>query len=205
MLALVAVGVLLVSVVRPPERRTGLHAVRGHRVFGVSRHRAQGITVALDDRRFTARRTGQGWDLDGRPAGARSEEALSDLLSGLVDLRAVDVFRPRDTASYGLDRPRATIELETGRGVRRLVIGDLNAAGSAFYARREGDPRVLQIGTLVLAGVERVFFTRDGAGQPRGASTAGDGILGLARAARAPAEIAELLDQEEGLVAVGPA
>ena len=48
------------------------------------------------------------------------------------------------------------------RGVRRLVIGDLNAAGGALYARREGDPRVLEVGSALLSDLERVFFNRDG-------------------------------------------
>src|SRR5689334_23917245 len=50
--------------------------------------------------------------------------ALDDLVETLVGLRAVDSFRGRDGASYGLDRPRVTIEVATARGVRRLVIGD---------------------------------------------------------------------------------
>src|SRR5439155_1030631 len=84
------------------------------------------------------------------------------VIETVVGLRAVDSFRSRDSASYGLERPHAAIEVVTARGVRRLVIGDLNAAGSAFYARRAGDPRVLQVGSGLLSDLERVFFNRDG-------------------------------------------
>ncbi len=158
---LAALGVVLVLLVRAPVRRTGPESVRGHRVFGVSARAVRGIDAVVEDRRFSARRVAGGWEIDGRQAGRATSEALDDLLEALVHLRAVDVFRPHDTASYGLDHPRATLELVTGRGVRRLVIGAANAGGSTFYARREGSPRIAQVGTLLLSDIERVFFTRD--------------------------------------------
>ena len=159
--ALVALGAALVVLVRAPVRPRGQLAVRGHRVFGVGPHAVRGIDVVLEARRFGARRTAEGWEIDGRRASLGTAAALDDLLESLVGLRAVDSFRSRDAASYGLERPRATIEVATARGVRRLVIGDLNAAGSALYARRVGDPRVLQVGSALLSDLERVFFTRD--------------------------------------------
>ena len=152
---------MLVLLVRAPERRTGREAVRGHRVVGVARHAIRGIDVALDDRRFSARRTADGWQIDGRPASGATADALQDLAEGLADVRAVDTFRARDASSFGLDRPRATIDVVTSRGSRRLVLGALNSSGSAVYARRTGDPRVVQVGAGLLSDVERVFYTRD--------------------------------------------
>jgi uncharacterized protein DUF4340 len=159
---LVVLGAALVVLVRAPVRPRGQLAVRGHRVFGVGRHAVRGIDVALEARRFGARRTAEGWEIDGRRASPGTADALDDLLATVAELRAVDSFRSRDTASYGLERPRATIEVVTVRGVRRLVLGDMNAAGSALYARRSGDPRILQVGSGLLTGLERVFFNRDG-------------------------------------------
>ena len=159
---LVVLGATLVVLVRAPVRPRGQFAVRGHRVFGLGRGAVRGIEVALEGRRFSARRTAEGWEIDGRRASPGTAAALDDLVETVAGLRAVDSFRSRDTASYGLERPHAAIEVVTARGVRRLVIGDLNAAGSAFYARRAGDPRVLQVGSGLLTGLERVFFNRDG-------------------------------------------
>jgi Domain of unknown function (DUF4340) len=73
----------------------------------------------------------------------------------------VDVFRPRDRASYGLDHPAVTITVRTRQGARRVVLGESNAAGSAFYARRDDDPRVMQVGSGLLSALERVFYERD--------------------------------------------
>lgn len=154
-------GATLVLLVRAPERRAPSDAARGHRVLGVAPHAVRALEVALDGRRFAARRNTGGWEIDGRPASPRAAEALADLVETLGGLRAVDVFRPRDAASFGLDRPRATIVVVTPRGPRRLVLGDANAAASALYARRDGDPRVLQVGMFLLSGIERVFYTRD--------------------------------------------
>jgi hypothetical protein len=156
----------MVLLVRPPDRRTGADAVRGHRVFGAGARVVRGIEVVLGERRFTARRTTQGWDIDGRPADAATSAALHDLGDTLSTLRAIDVFRSRDTSTFGLDRPHATIVLETPRGPRRLAIGDPNAAGSALYARRDGDARIMQVGTGLLSSLERVLYHRDRAQRP---------------------------------------
>ena len=153
---------MLVLSVRAPLPRTGPDAVRGRRVLAVGRHAVRGIDAVLEERRFSARRTADGWELDGRPASAASADALQDLLDALVGLRAVDTFRARDTSSYGLDRPRATIDVHTRRGPRRLLLGAMNSAGSALYAGLSGDPRIVQVGVGLLSGLERVFYTRDG-------------------------------------------
>jgi hypothetical protein len=159
---LVALGALLVAVIRAPERKTGFYAVRGTRVVRVPRHAVRRLDVALGARRFSAEHWAGGWQIDGHPASPGTAAALDDLTDTLVGLRAVDAFRSRDASSYGLDRPRGTIDVFTARGVHRLLLGSLNAAGSTFYARRLGDPRTLQLGTLLLSEIERVFYNRDG-------------------------------------------
>jgi len=154
---LVALAAVLVIAVRPPVRRAGLYAVRGHRVFGVARADVRGLEISVGERRVAARRTAGGWEIAGRPARANEADALNDLLDTLVGLRAVDAFRRRDQSSFGFDRPRAEIDLLTDRGRRRLILGNLNAAASAVYARRERDPRVFTVGSLLLTEIERVF------------------------------------------------
>jgi hypothetical protein len=149
-------------VVRAPERKTGLYAVRGSRVVRVPRHAVRRLQVTLGDRRFSAEHTAAGWQIDGRPASAGTAAALEDLTVALSGLRAVDTFRSRDASTYGLDRPQGTIDVVTARRVHRLLLGSLNAAGSTLYARRLGDPRTLQLGTLLLTEIERVFYNRDG-------------------------------------------
>jgi hypothetical protein len=160
----VLLAALMAVAVRPAPPRAP-EAVRGHRVLGVSAASVRGVEATLGVRRFAAVRIAQGWEIDGSPANAGTTAALDDLLKALVDLRAVDVFRPRDDASFGLDRPTATIDVRTARGVRRVVVGALNVGGSAFYARRQGAPRVVLVGTLLRSDLERVLFNRDGSHQ----------------------------------------
>jgi len=168
--SLVALGAVLALMVRAPLRRRRPPALSGHRVFAIRPGAVRGLEVAIEGRRFVGRRTEHGWEIDGRPATAGVADALAGLVDTLVALRAVDVFRPRDAASYGLDRPRGTVAVLTARGARHLVLGGFNSAASALYARREGDPRVLQVGTLLLSEVERVFYQRDGPAPTKGAS-----------------------------------
>src|SRR5207247_827375 len=65
---LVVLGATLVVLVRAPLRPRGQLAVHGHRVFGVGHHAVRGIDVVLEARRFGARRTAVGWEIDGRRA-----------------------------------------------------------------------------------------------------------------------------------------
>jgi hypothetical protein len=165
----VVVAAALAALVRPPVRRTGPEAVRGHRVLPVAPADVRTIALELDGRRLTAERVDGRWAIDGARAAPRAADALDDLVETLATLRAVDVFRSRDADSYGLDSPRGAIDVVSARGARRrLVLGGLNAAGAALYARRDGDPRVLQVGTLVLTEMERALRARDASGPVSG-------------------------------------
>jgi len=150
------IGLVLVAVVRRPERPRP-PGERGHRVLAVAPDAVRGLDLVLDARALSARRANGGWTVDGAPAGATTARALDDLVETLGGLRAVDVFRDRDGATYGLDHPRATIAVVTDGDSQRLEIGAANAAGGAFYARRAGDPRMLQVGALLVTQLERVF------------------------------------------------
>ncbi len=145
--------------IRPRARQSGPEAVRGVHVFA-SGPAVLSLEVAWEGRRLAARRAARGWEVDGEAAGEATAAALDDLVAALVDLRALDVFRPHDAAGYGLDNPHGTVVLGRGARLDRLVIGGLNAAGSAYYARREGDARVLQVGTGLDSVLERVLYTR---------------------------------------------
>jgi hypothetical protein len=159
LLGLVLLGAVLVVLVRPPERPPP-PGERGHRIFRVRPDAVRGIDVTVGERSFSARRSGDGWAIDGKPADAHTAEALGDLVTTLATLRAVDVFRHEDPSHFGLEQPSGTITLVTTRGERRLTLGTHNLASSALYARRDGDPRLLQVGTLLLSALDRVFYRR---------------------------------------------
>jgi len=130
-------------------------------VFGVPAPAVTGVTVVLGERRVEAERRGDAWTVDGAAATPGAADALRDLVTTLAGLRSVDVFRARDGASYGLDRPHGSIEVRTARVRRRLDLGEFTAGGGTLYARRTGDPRVLQIGTGLLSTLQRVLYERD--------------------------------------------
>jgi len=164
LLAVAVAAVALTLVVRAPERpRTGLYAVTGTRLLRVPRHAVQGVVVTLGPGRLDARRGPEGWTVDGRPAAPELARALDDLVDTLVHLRAVDAFRGEVQAGFELDPPRGTIDLLTPRGRRRLVLGGLNGAGTAVYARRDGDRRTFLVGTYLLSQLETALHRRDAA------------------------------------------
>ena len=167
-----AVGVALVAITTPPPRRTGRELVHGPRPFQIAAQQVQRIEVDAATRRVVAERAGAGWRVDATLASPALHEALDALVGELAGLRAVDAFRPTDPAALGLDPPAATIVITTARGTQRLQMGSLNAAGSTFYARRDGHARVLQLGVYVLELIRRVIDARDArsdeAREPRG-------------------------------------
>jgi Domain of unknown function (DUF4340) len=160
LIALVALGAVLVTLVRPPERPPP-PGERGHRILRVSRADVRGIDVTLGERHFAAQPMAGGWSIDGRPAGKLATDALDDLARMLTTLRAVDVFRHAEPSHFGLDAPTGVITLATPRGPRRLSLGAHNSAASALYARRDDDPRIMQVGILLLSSLDRVFYARD--------------------------------------------
>lgn len=155
--ALVATGAVLVLLIDPPARRSGPESVRGPRVFRTSVAGVRRLEVTVGGRRLVAERTHDGWRVDGAPAPPPRRDALHDLATVLAGLRAVDAFRSTSFAGFGLDPPSATIVLTTPRGTQRLALGAPNAAGSALYARRDEQPRVLQLGIYLVSALDRVL------------------------------------------------
>lgn len=103
----------------------------------------------------------------------------------MIDLRAIDAFRADGLAQFGLEPPRGSITVVTARGTRRIDLGEFNAAGSAIYARRDGDRRVFQVGVFLPSALERVLYQRDAASR-RGSPSPDPGGLPMPETA-APA------------------
>jgi hypothetical protein len=150
---------LLVLLIEAPRRPTRQEAVRGPRVARIVPAAVTRLAVAIGDRRVAAvRNAGDAWTVAGRPATPPLADALNDLVDTLAGLRAVDRFRPSDGATFGFEPPRATIDVVAGGDETRLVLGELNAARSAVYARRPGRPHVLLVGLYLVSALERVLY-----------------------------------------------
>lgn len=154
--AFVAAGLGLVLAIPQERRRTGAELVRGARPFRVAVDEVRRVEVTIASLSFVAERTGDAWRLDGAPASPSARDAIEALVREIANVRAIDAFRPSSLAEFGLDPPRGTIVVTTARGVQRLALGSLNAAGSAVYARRGGHGRVLQLGVYLIEVVRRV-------------------------------------------------
>jgi hypothetical protein len=162
-------GLVLVTLTTPPPPKTGAESVRGARAFLVSADAVTRVEVDVGTRRVVADRVAGGWKVDAAPARPQLGDALDALVQELAGLRAVDAFRPSNPDALGLAPPAGSITVATARGVQRLDIGALNAAGSTFYARRDGHERVLQLGVYLLELVRRVVDARDaGSDEARG-------------------------------------
>jgi hypothetical protein len=148
----------LVLLVEAPPRRTAEESVSGPRLVRMPADLIARVEVTIGERRAVADRVAERWMVDDAPASGPLAAALTDLVQTLTTLRAVDRFRPRDGASFGFDPPRATIEVTAAQRHTRVVLGELNAARSAVYARREGAPQVWLVGLYLVSALERVVY-----------------------------------------------
>jgi hypothetical protein len=165
---LVAIGGVALWIVEAPHRPTSRELVRGSRLVKAQPSAIREVSAVLGERRFSATRADDGWRIDGAPASAGVADALNDVVQTLVDLRAIDAFRSDGgVAQFGLETPHGTVTVVATDETERLQLGDFNAGGSAIYARRDGDPRVFQIGVFLPSALERVFYQRDDVGRHR--------------------------------------
>ena len=156
---LVLVAGALVVRVEAPARRSGQETVSGPRLVRLAPDSVDRVVVTIGDRHAAAERVAGQWTAGGRAVSDALGDAIRNLVDTLAGLRAVDRFRPRDTASFGFEpTPRASVELGGPRGTTRIFIGELNGARSAVYARRDGDPHVWLVGLYLISAMERVIY-----------------------------------------------
>ena len=93
---------------------------------------------------------GQAWEVV-EPAGAAVTSAVvASFLEDLTpekEIRIIDA-NPDDLAIYGLDKPTSTIIVKGVDGAQEttVLVGSLNPASSAYYARRADAPEVVLLG-----------------------------------------------------------
>lgn len=149
----------LVLLVDAPVRRTGEESVSGPRLVRMAPASVERVALTIGEHHAAAQRVAGQWTVGGRPASAALGDALDDFVRTLSKLRAVDRFRPRDGATFGFEPvPRAVIEVAGTRKTVRILLGELNGARSAVYARRDGDPYVWLVGLYLVSAMERVLY-----------------------------------------------
>lgn len=160
LVALVAVGAVLVWLVPAPKRQTGVEALRGARLFDVDATAVTQLDFVLRDASVSLARRDGVWSVDGKVANAGETAAIADLVELLTRMRAVDSFDSDDTTQFALDPPQATITLKAGAREIQLALGGFNSTGTTVYGRIDGDPRMFQIGTQIMSSMQAVLFQR---------------------------------------------
>jgi hypothetical protein len=92
-----------------------------------------------------------------KPLGA-DQEAVSSLLSTVSSLNADRLVEDKaaDLGQYGLAQPSVELDVTTKDGKpQKLLFGDDTPAGSALFAKLEGDPRVFTIANYNKTGIDK--------------------------------------------------
>jgi hypothetical protein len=92
-----------------------------------------------------------------KPLGA-DQEAVSGLLSTVSSLNADRLVEDKaaDLNQYGLAQPALELDVTTKDGKpQKLLLGDDTPAGSAVFAKLDGDPRVFTVASYNKASVDK--------------------------------------------------
>src|SRR5579864_964482 len=90
-----------------------------------------------------------------KPLGA-DQEAVSSLLSTVSSLNADRLVEDKagDLSQYGLAQPAIELDVTTKEAKpQKLLLGDDTPAGSAVFAKLEGDPRIFTIATYTKTSI----------------------------------------------------
>jgi hypothetical protein len=92
-----------------------------------------------------------------KPLGA-DQEAVSSLLSTVSSLNADRLVEDKagDLSQYGLAQPALELDVTTKDAKpQKLLLGDDTPAGSAVFAKLDGDPRVFTVATYTKTSIDK--------------------------------------------------
>jgi hypothetical protein len=92
-----------------------------------------------------------------KPLGA-DQEAVSSLLSTVSSLNADRLVEEKagDLSQYGLAQPALELDVTTKDAKpQKLLLGDDTPAGSAVFAKLEGDPRIFTVATYNKSNIDK--------------------------------------------------
>jgi Domain of unknown function (DUF4340) len=98
------------------------------------------------------------WQITAPKALGADQEAVSSLLSTVSSLNADRLVEEKagDLGQYGLAQPSVELDVTTKDGKRqKLFLGDDTPAGSAVFAKLDGDPRVFTIASYNKTSVDK--------------------------------------------------
>jgi hypothetical protein len=127
----------------------------------ISRDEISELELRRDGATVICRRDGEKWQVI-EPAGAQvTSDLIVSFVENLTPEKEVQIMEEsaKDLASYGLDRPRATVTVKGKSILATVLIGDRNPTRSAVYARKENSQQVVLLGSSVSHYEDLIFET----------------------------------------------
>ena len=102
---------------------------------------------------------GDSWSVKQPVSGAADRTSVEYDVNSINSIKIVNtVDRPGDLAQYGLDKPHVAVTCRLGSGASyNLTVGGKSFDGSAYYAQKQGDPKVYVISAVEVDGFDRTL------------------------------------------------
>lgn len=114
-------------------------------LFKAEKENIKSITVTRDGKSYTVATNGENWVVNNDPSIKISQSKANTLAYECSSITVKELIAENvtDFAPYGLDNPRATVEVEFKDGtVQGILIGNKTADGSLSYIMLSGEDKV---------------------------------------------------------------
>ncbi|MFL5340065.1 MAG: DUF4340 domain-containing protein [Gemmataceae bacterium] len=120
---------------------------------------AQVETLSISgENAFTLRKVNGTWQLDGKPDQKINQEAVTETLGALANLKAERYVRDKDAPLdvYGLGKPKHIIEAQTGMGQKQVLhLGNAEGGSKRLYGALPGQTAVFVLSEADSAKLDR--------------------------------------------------
>jgi uncharacterized protein DUF4340 len=133
------------------EKEKTLIEIKKEDVTGIQVHTDKGDSIVITSSGKDA------WQIT-KPLQTRADESTVDrILSAFENLKYKEIIeeKPSDLAQYELKPPHQTIQLQTKKGDKKVLIGAKNPVDNVYYIQVNNDPRVY----LAESGISDVATT----------------------------------------------
>jgi hypothetical protein len=160
-LILLGVFVVLLAAVLLFDKKKPGQAGPDEKLVAVASAEVEKASLKTDDGTLTFKKNDQNEWMVVEPMEVKADSyEVSSLVDGFADLKIERVVEKEkgDPKAYEIPKKEVTLWVKGQADPVKVLVGMENPIGGTFYAQREGDPRIVLIGSLLKTPLEKKLF-----------------------------------------------